>query len=178
MLRQPKQLFLYSIFPLVSLTQYVPSFNKPVANMDIDSALKAGCDVTVPSNQTLTAYSTSDCSDEGWTLGPLNYYTSTPSGYAFQSVKMSRQSFNQEQFLFSTLGPTMGSYWHEGSNPLQILWGSYPSYCGTNLLNLTWQGVTPFSPTDNSECLQLVDQATLVRFSSQRTNHTPPVVKS
>ena len=158
-----KKLFLYISAPSIIVAQYVPSFNKAVASMDPESALTAECNVTVSSNQTLMVYGTPDCSDRGWQLGPLNYFTSTPANYAFQSIQLSREGSILEHLIFSSLGANMGSYWHERSDPLQVLWGSYPSYCGTYQLNLTLDGEDPFAPGNESECINLVDESILVR---------------
>ena len=154
------------LFAIPVCTQYVPVCSKNVTKINSTSVSSAGCSSTIGSNQTLTVYSTADCSDKGWQLGPLNYDTSTPSRYAFQAIKMSRQAKNNESILFSSLGPTVGTYWRQSSNPLQALYGSFPSYCGTSEVNLTWQGISPLSPTNNSACKPLVENATLVRLTS------------
>ena len=160
MLAFSNRIALSVLIPL-SVAQYVPICSKQVTNMDAASASKAGCQTVVGSNQTLTVYSTADCSDKGWPLGPLSYDTSTPSQYAFQSVKLSREALSSESILFFSLGSTARTYWHMSSNPLQALYGSFPSYCGTNEADLTSQGVAP-SGTDGSTCIPLVEKSNLV----------------
>ena len=158
----PSSLIILSLLFPSTIAQYVPTCNKQVTNMDAASASIAGCQTIVDSNQTLTVHSTVDCSDTGWSLGPLNYDTSTPSRYAFQSVKLSRQALISETILFSSLGSATGTYWHEFSDPLQALYGNFPSYCGANEVNLTSQGASPFSGANASVCVPLLDKSNLV----------------
>ena len=145
-----------------TLSQYLPSFSKDVTNLDVSSAQNADCNITVPSNLTMTVFASSDCSDNGTKLGNINYFTSTPSQYAFQSFNLSRPGSDNETLLFSSLGPAMGTYWNEWTNPLQALYGIYPSYCGTNEVNSTYRGVGDSSKKQTA-CVQVADNSTLVR---------------
>ena len=150
----------------LTLSQYLPSFGKEVTNLNVSSARNADCNIIVPSNLTMTVYASSDCSDNGTTLENLNYFTSTPSRYAFQAFTLSRPGSDSEMLLFSSMGPAIGTYWNEWTNPLQALYGILPSYCGPNQVNLTYQGMGDASKKQTT-CVQIADNSTLVRFTNR-----------